>query len=183
MSFFDTLKDYFRRKPSSQRGDIPLPPMPVPSSGRWQLSDAGTSLLMQLEGFETKAYKDSAGVWTIGYGSTRIDGLPVQEGQTITQPKAAQALRSDINRFATTVAPLVTVSLTQNQIDAILIFTYNVGVGGFSKSTLLRTINAKQPVTEDMFTRWNKITKNGDLVVLPGLTSRRKKEYQLYMRG
>lgn len=138
---------------------------------------------MKFEGLRLTAYQDVAGVWTIGYGSTRIDGQPVKPGQTITQSKAILALQQDVSRFGSAIQGLVTAPLNQNQIDALLIFTYNVGVTAFSKSTILRTINARQPVTEDMFTRWNKITKDGQLVVSPGLTTRRHNEYQLFMKG
>jgi lysozyme len=76
----------------------------------------------------------------------------------------------------------VKAALTQGQLDSLTDFVYNVGIGGFRSSTILKTLNAQQPVTEDMFTRWNKITlPDGSHKVLDGLTARRRREYQLFI--
>ena len=58
------------------------------------VSDQALELLKQFEGYSSKAYQDSAGIWTIGYGTTKwADGRPVKEGDTITEPEAATVLR------------------------------------------------------------------------------------------
>lgn len=149
----------------------------------WEMSDSGIALLMRLEAFRDTAYPDSGGLWTIGYGSTRVDGIPVKKGDTITMPKAIACLRQDVKAFVSALQRSVTVPLNQNQIDALTCFMYNVGGSGFAKSTLRKTINAGKPVTEDLFTRWNKVKdqKTGKYVVVNGLTTRRKREYKLYM--
>ena len=56
-------------------------------------------LLKAYEGFRSKAYKDAVGVWTIGFGSTYVDGRPVKRGDTITVEKAKQQKRNDIDKF------------------------------------------------------------------------------------
>lgn len=71
--------------------------------------------------------------------------------------------------------------LNQNQVDALASFTYNVGKFGFAKSSLLTALNSKLLITEDLFTRWNKVRIDGKLVESNGLTDRRKKEYKLFI--
>lgn len=61
--------------------------------------DKVMKLLKTYEGFRTNAYQDSVGVWTIGYGSTYVDGRPVKQGDTITADKALQQKKNDINKF------------------------------------------------------------------------------------
>lgn len=152
------------------------------------LSPAGDKLIKDFEGFRAKAYKDSKGIWTIGYGTIRVDGKPVVEGMTCTLEQALEWKRQDLARFLPAIERLVKVPLTQNQIDAIVSFVYNVGDGAFASSSLLRAINSKQPVTADLFTRWNKITvidphtKQKKLVEVDGLTRRRRAEFALFSK-
>lgn len=151
------------------------------------LSASGMEILKDFEGFRSSAYLDSKGIPTIGYGTIRINGQPVRLGMTCTMAQALEWKRQDLARFLPAIERLVKVPLTQNQVDALVCFVYNVGEGGFASSSLLRAINARQPITEDLFTRWNKISerRNGRKVyiVVPGLTSRRKAEYRLFMKG
>jgi lysozyme len=159
--------------------DEPLvvaPPLP------WSLSENGVRFIMANESLRLKAYPDSAGIWTIGYGSTHIEGVPVQPGDMIGPEQAARCLRKDCRRFVTALQRLVTQPLTQPQIDALTDFMYNVGGSSFASSTLRKIINAGKPVTQDLFTRWNKVhdAKTGQLVVVPGLTARRNREFALY---
>lgn len=153
--------------------------------GSYTLSPTGVELLKDLEGFKGKAYKDSPGIWTLGYGFIMWKGQPVTEGMTCTQAEALDVLKEEVEAKAADLATLVTVNLTQNQIDALLLFCYNVGSYAFAKSTLCRVINAGKPVVEDHFTRWNKAKnpKTGVLEVVNGLTTRRKREFVLFMKG
>jgi lysozyme len=146
------------------------------------LSNNAITMIADFEKFRAKAYLDSKRVPTIGYGSTVIDGVPVKLGDTITQEKAWAALHADCHERMKKIQRLVKVPVTQNQVDALLSFAYNVGVSGFSASTLLKRLNAGQTVTADMFLRWNKITDpvTGKLVVLDGLTTRRQREFELF---
>lgn len=148
-----------------------------------QLSPSGVTFLHDAEELRLTSYPDSKGVWTIGWGTTRIDGKPVRPGMTCTEEQALAWANADCREALDAIEASVRVPLTQNQIDALCSFAYNVGIGGFKSSSLLRAINSRQPIAEDLFTRWNKIRdpKTGQLVVLNGLTNRRKREYKLFI--
>lgn len=138
------------------------------------ISQMGINLIKKWEGFRARAYLDPVGVWTIGYGHTH----GVQPGQTITEPQALQLLESEVQHYADAVKRLVTVALNQNQFDALTSFTYNLGVGAFSQSTLLCLLNQEQyQGAADQFLRW--VHAGGH--VLPGLVSRRQEERGLFL--
>ena len=141
-----------------------------------KLSQAGLDLIKRFEGCKLKAYQDAAGIWTIGYGHT---GPNVHDGLTITQKQADDILAQDVGRFASGVAANVRVSLTQSEFDALVSFAFNVGLGAFKTSTLLRLLNdnADRNVVASQFLRWNKA---GDKV-LEGLTKRRNAEKALFL--
>lgn len=146
------------------------------------ISDAGIRLIKQFEGCRLVAYQDVAGIWTIGYGSTRIHGVPVFKGQHITYEEANAALRDDCNTFARQMTPLLPSTLVQNQVDALISLCYNIGVGNFEKSTLRKNILAGLPIEESLFTRWNKARNpnTNQLEPVAGLTRRRQIEYAYY---
>ncbi|MBY0421805.1 MAG: lysozyme, partial [Parvularculaceae bacterium] len=102
-------------------------------------SDTGIALIKRFEGLELKAYQDVAGIWTIGYGHTGDD---VKAGMKISEREAEELLRKDVKRFEDGVLRLVTVSLNQNEFDALVSFTFNVGAEAFRKSTARRRLNA-----------------------------------------
>lgn len=139
-------------------------------------SKDGINLIKKFEGCKLKAYLCPAKVWTIGYGSTE----GVTEGMTISQEVAEYMLATDLIRFEKGVAALVTTKLNQPQFDALVCFSYNVGLGALKKSTLLKRINAGEmlPAAEE-FLKWDKAGGK----VLPGLTARRKAERELFLRG
>ena len=91
------------------------------------------------EGLRLTAYKDGGGVWTIGYGHT---GSDVREGLTIPLSEAERLLTRDLRVAEGHVNDAVKVKLTQNQFDALVSFTYNLGGGAFRSSTLLKLLNA-----------------------------------------
>ena len=142
-----------------------------------QISFNGIQSLKELEGFRAKAYKDTGGVWTIGYGTIKWLGKPVEAGQTITDKEAALALQADLAWAQTAVNQLVRVPLKQHMFDALVSFVYNIGESAFSKSTMLRLLNeGKFDLAAEQFKRWNQ--DNGK--VIPGLVSRRKVEESLF---
>lgn len=104
-----------------------------------RINAAGLALIKQWEGCRLEAYKDVAGVWTIGYGSTGPHVIP---GMKISRDEAERLLRTDLRRFEDGVARLVKVELNENQFSALVSFAFNVGLGAFQKSTLLRRLNA-----------------------------------------
>ncbi len=127
-----------------------------------------------------KAYKDSGGVWTIGYGSIYNFDLKrrVREGDTITKEQAQKFLEIEANTALETVKNLVKVPLSKNQQVALGSFIYNVGITGFTNSTLLKLINQKANRTqiEAEFRKW--VYDNGKFV--KGLLNRRNAEIALY---
>jgi len=136
------------------------------------------------EGLKLKAYQDSAGIWTIGYGTIIFEDLsPVRKGDVITQRRADQLIKKEISlKSAKVNAALGTVAVNQNQFNALVSFAYNVGTGALLSSTLLKRVKANPVDTKirDAFMMWNKAHVNGKLVAIRGLTKRRAAEADLY---
>jgi lysozyme len=143
-------------------------------------SQNGINLISSFEGCELKAYLCPAKVWTIGFGTTVYpNGVKVKKGDSCTLEQAKQFKAHDLKRFEKTVNDLVKVPLTQNQFDALVSLTYNIGTGAFEKSTLLKKLNTGDyQGAADQFTVWNK----GGGKVLQGLVNRRAKEKEVFLR-
>ena len=142
-----------------------------------QISFNGIAFLKEREGYRDKAYKDTGGVWTIGYGTTVVQGKPVDSQDTCTEKQATQWLTDDLAWAQTAVNKLVKVPLKQNQFDALVSFVYNIGDYAFSRSTMLRLLNAGQYAKAAAeFDRW--IYDNGKVVA--GLQLRRNYERALF---
>lgn len=138
-------------------------------------------LIKKFEGFRSEPYLCPAGVPTIGYGSTYYnDGRKVKMSDSPISEAAATLLLSEVvDSFARDVDKTVS-GLSQNQFDACVSFAYNVGIGAFRTSTLVKRIKANpcDPDIAFQFSRWNK----GGGRVLSGLVKRRKEEAELYFR-
>lgn len=135
------------------------------------------ALLKRLEGLELLAYRDIAGVLTIGYGST---GRHVQEGMRITEPQAEALLLQDLERFEDAVDSLVKVPLSDEQFGALVSLAFNIGIRAFRDSTLLRKLNAGDYTgAQQQFAVWNKAGGK----VVKGLVNRRAAEAALFGRG
>jgi len=151
------------------------------------LSDNGLDFIKGEEFFVPHSYQDSVLRWTFGYGSTyNAQGDKVGPNEIITEPDALALLKSSVMTRAGAISALIRNPLNQNQQDAILSLVYNIGVGGFTKSTVLKLIN-QNPMDsgiEQAFWLWNKGTdpKTGAKIVLPGLTARRARESALYFK-
>ena len=107
--------------------------------------------LMEMEGCRLEAYEDAAGVPTIGYGHTKN----VRMGDRITQYWAKEMLREDIEEAEWQVKEL-NVARTEGQLDALVSFAFNLGIGRLTRSTLLKTIRnggSKAQITKE-FKRW-----------------------------
>ncbi len=140
---------------------------------------AAIEIVARHEGYRARAYKCPAGVWTIGYGTTRWgDGRPVREGEgPIDHAEARRLLMADLRWADDAVRDLVTVELTEHQRAALISFTYNVGRKAFSGSTMLGLLNVGDyRGAADQFARWNR----GGGKVLPGLVTRRAEEAALF---
>ncbi len=144
-------------------------------------SDRGIALIKHHEGVRLAAYPDPAHGWsvpTIGVGHTSAAGPPaVYKGMKITQAGADAILRQDLAKFERYVTDAVKVPLSQNEFDALVSFTFNLGPGNLRSSTLLRKLNAGDRAgAADEFLKW---TKAGGKT-LPGLVKRREAERALF---
>lgn len=147
-----------------------------------KISNKGLELIKEFEGFSSVAYLCPAKIPTIGYGNTFWeDGRKVRLGEQISKTKALELLEFVANKdFASKIYPLIKVEVNQNQFDAMVSLTYNIGVGAFSSSTLLRKVNAKDFIgASNEFLKWDKA---GGKQLL-GLTRRRQREKELFLRA
>ena len=140
-------------------------------------SQAGIDLIKSFEGFRPAAYICPAGKLTIGYGHT----YRVQITDQITEAEAEEFLRRDVADAESAIRYFVTAKLKQNQFDALVSFIYNVGIGNFSRSTLLKKINSgpdRNITIAKEFRKW--IFSKGNK--LKGLINRREAEILLYTK-
>ena len=129
------------------------------------MSDQGLKLLMLREGSRHNAYKDTKGIWTIGVGHT---GPEVVEGLVWTDQQIMDQLRKDVAITEKCLDDNVKVLLGQNQVDALCSFIFNVGVGAFTRSTLLKDLNQGNFIKAAAdFDMWH---------IPPEITSRRNSE-------
>jgi lysozyme len=147
------------------------------------ISKTGIQLLKDFEGLRLNAYKCSAGVPTIGYGSCFYpDKSNVQMGDVLRDKNEAEVLLiNTLEDYDIYVSKYTkSVKLTQHQFDALVCFAFNVGLGNLSKSTLLKKVlsNPNDPTIPSEFAKWNR----GGGVVLQGLVKRRRKEGELYFK-
>lgn len=146
-------------------------------------SSKAVELIKKWEGKYLVAYLCPANVWTIGWGSTIYkDGSKVRKGQRITNEVAEDLLHWEISKKSKQLS-LMDLDVNQNQYDALVSFTYNVGIAAFRRSTLLRKIKMDSSDLIGIsaeFMKWNKIRREGRLVESNGLTNRRKDEVKLF---
>ncbi|MNF39843.1 Lysozyme RrrD [compost metagenome] len=139
------------------------------------LSPNGLDTIKGFEQLRLTAYLDTGGVWTIGYGHTRS----ALAGMQISEARALMLLAQDVAEAVEAVNKLVRVPLEQYEFDALVSFVFNIGVGAFKSSTMLRCLNDRaEPMrigTE--FLRW--VYDNGKKIA--GLETRRRKERLLFL--
>ena len=151
-----------------------------------QLSNNGFKLIKNFEGLRLNAYKDIAGIWTIGYGSTRYhDGRSIKPGDKLASAALADVLfNNTLGPYESAVNARVKVPLSQNQFDALVSFTYNEGTGALAASTLLVKLNEKNYAgAAAHFLDWNKVTdpETGKKIICETLVERRKEESRLFL--
>jgi lysozyme len=140
------------------------------------INQAGLDLIKKFEGLRLRAYQDSVGVWTIGYGHT--DG--VWDGQRITEDEAEALLKSDLKLAEQGVTDMVTAPINENQFAALVSFAFNLGTNALRGSTLLRQLNMGFPkAAAEQFLRWDHA--GGKLLL--GLQLRRQAERALFLKG
>lgn len=133
------------------------------------------AMIGTFEGLRTEAYLDAVGVPTICYGSTKNVAL----GQKVDKAYCDSLLKNETGHFGRQVLALVKVPVNQNQYDALVSFAYNVGIGNFAKSTLLKKLNrGEYDAAAKEFDRW--VFAKGRK--LPGLVKRRAAERELFQK-
>lgn len=180
------------RRPSNNTAPHNLFVSPRPFGGFFygaimarKINQEGVDHIKRWEGLKLTAYRDVAGILTIGYGHTSAAGAPqVKAGMKISEAEAEQILRNDIAKFEARVDRLVKVPLTDNQYAAIVSFDYNTGA--LHTSTLLKKLNAGDyGAVPGELAKWVKTTdpKTGKKVTSQGLVNRRASEAGLWAKG
>ena len=141
----------------------------------------GLNLIKQFEGIKTSPYVDCAGLWTVGIGHLIGNGhsLPDSYNRMFSVDECYALLATDVTRIERGVARFISVPLTQNQFDALVSFTYNLGIGTLQRSQIRQKINRGD--IQSAIQSWAKYNKaNG--IVKKGLTARRNAEIALFIR-
>lgn len=151
------------------------------SARHFTTSERGRAFITDWEGKHLKAYKDTAGIWTVGVGHT---GPEVREGLLITDKHCDQLLRVDLFEAEREIFECVRVPLSQTEFDALVSWEFNTGA--LRKSTLLKRLNAQRyDLVDNEMRRWNKAVnaKTGTKGPVRGLTARRLSESELWSTG
>lgn len=145
-------------------------------------SKKGLDLIKHFEGVKLAPYRCPANLWTVGVGHVIGDGhsLPDSWNRRITIEECDAILAADVARFERGVERYITVPLTQGEFDALVAFSFNLGLGTLQKSTLRQKLNRgdKEGAVESLL----KYNKAGGKI-LKGLDLRRKAEAALFMSG
>ena len=144
-----------------------------------QISDKGIQLIKHHEGVRNKPYRDCVGLWTVGVGHLIGDGksLPESWNRLFTTEEVDALLKQDLVRFERGVQKFCAVPLTQNQFDALISFSFNLGLGVLQRSTLRQNILRKdfKGASEEFL----KYVRAGGKIV-KGLVTRRNDEKALF---
>lgn len=166
-----------------------------------ELSDDGLQFIKDREDTKLTAYQDIAGIWTIGTGSIWIDGRRVKQGDTITEEKALYLLNQELSPLPELIDNLVVPTLTKGEADALISFTFNLGLPAFKSSSLRSIINRTAIINKlkpkeylvtpnsdelgrikNAFLVWCKYhNSDGKLVTSEGLRNRRMAEWRLFI--
>jgi len=126
-----------------------------------------------------RAYKCPAGKWTLGFG--QVDGIDA--GMTCTADQAWDMLQRDLMTRTDAIKRLLTAPANDNELGAMVSLAYNIGLGSFQKSSVIKAHNrGDKSAAANAFLNFNKARVNGQLTVLRGLTSRRAAEAALYLK-
>lgn len=143
------------------------------------ISSAGLLFIGQKEGKENAPYRDIAGVWTVCYGST---GAHVRSGGVRSDEECLTLLDQDVDRFEAAVNRCTPPRKTQNEFDAMVSFSFNIGEQGYCNSTFARKFNSGDKVgAANAMLAWDKARVNGVLVSVRGLRLRREAERTLFL--
>lgn len=144
----------------------------------WPISYEAVCEIARSEGLRLKAYRCPAGVPTLARGRTR----GVKMGDTCTQAQADAWFVEDLTEFTDGVQRVLKRDASDSELGAMVSLAYNIGLSGFSRSTVLKRHNeGDRQSAARAFALWNKSRINGVLQVVDGLTSRRAREAALYL--
>jgi lysozyme len=142
------------------------------------VTEAGLDLIKRFEGFSPTVYVCPAGWPTIGYGHVVQKGEGDRFADGIDEADGEILLRADVAKSERSVLRLIQVPLNDNQFDALVSFTFNLGAGALQRSTLRRRVNREEhEVVPAEFRRW--VWAGGRK--LKGLVWRREAEAARYM--
>jgi lysozyme len=147
---------------------------------RKRMSEAGLARIRDHEAFVPRNYDDGAGNSTIGYGHMVLAGENFSGG--ITEAEAIKLFEKDVERVVNGALDKIEVDLTQNQIDAIGSFIFNVGPGAFEKGPLPHINAGKHERATSRILKYitGRDVRTGERHVLRGLLKRRREEVALY---
>ncbi len=151
-----------------------------------KISQNCLDIIKKWEGYKSDAYLDPVGIPTIGYGTIRFpNGKKVKLGDKISEAEAEAFLKFEVDEVVDNLAEtLKGIAINQNQFDAVVSLCYNIGVGGFRQSTILKKLKEGDfPAAAAGFDLWNKGTINGEKKPLQGLTNRRREERDLFEKA
>lgn len=158
-----------------------------------KISQKGLDLIKKFEGYREHAYLCAGNQWTVGWGSTIVDGIKVKKGDVVDALKAEQALSTHLDTLVCpSVVKHIKAPLNQNQFDALCSFIYNTGEGGlryysakagkFVDTQVKQKLNAEDYTgAADALLAWDKVPTKLGMAPLAGLTKRRKEERQLFL--
>ena len=145
---------------------------------RLTVSKEGIALIKRYEGYKTTPYRCPAGKITVGYGHVIGNGLqlPDEWNRKFSLGEIDELLRTDLARFERGVSRYCPVYLTQSQFDALVSFSFNLGLGVLQRSTLRQKINRGDADAAKVILKYNMAGGR----ILKGLTRRRQAEYNLF---
>lgn len=149
-----------------------------------KFSSRGMDFLIELEGMKFQAYKDTADKWTIGIGHLIKDNEKELMHRVLSKPECTALAYEDLRQSESLVNRLVKVPMNQQQYDALVIFSFNIGGSAFAASTVLRLMNeCNYKEACEHFDDWVKVTKGGRRIFSEGLQNRRDEEQELFING
>ena len=171
-----------------------VPKFTISVKKKWSLSENAIDILASpdFENNKLQAYPDEGGKMTIGIGHLftakelntgiiEINGKQINWKNGLTEQQSKVLCIQDMIDYEQAVNNSINSELTQNQYDALVFLCFNIGVNGFKSSTVVKMINSGQyDKVPDAIRMWNKISKNGKLVISQGLINRREKEIKIW---
>lgn len=140
-----------------------------------KINDDGLELIKQFESCRLEAYQDIVGILTIGFGHTGTDVTP---GMEIDRTTAEAILCEDLDKFERGVEKRLKVKVNSNEFSALVCLAFNIGLGNFGSSTLLKLLNSGDfSGAAGQFERWSKAGGQ----TISGLVRRRKAERDLFL--